>query len=334
MESEHKYLESHDLARVVDDLVGELLRQRPENVVAFAADHFARLHTGRSLSEMRQSSADALRSQGRAHAEHVSLVRRSLVELLQSESRSGRDGSGWVDVPFGSKPLRVCVTGAAGLIAYSLVPMIAAGHVFGETQQIAISLLDVDNEFAAKGLKGLVLELEDCVYPLLVSVQPSTDPLVAFQDADYAVLCGAFPRKQGMERKDLLAKNADIFREQGLAIRQVGKAATKALVVGNPANTNALLLLRHSGLPARNVTALTRLDMNRARGLLARRLSPAFPGVIAVDVRNVTIWGNHSNTQVPDVDNATVQLPGSGTSVRIFYPQYQEPLQRLQCVWL
>lgn len=196
--------------------------------------------------------------------------------------------------------LRVCVTGAAGLISYSLVPMIASGQVFGPDQKLALTLLDINAEFALKGLNGLVLELEDCVYPLVTEVKATTDPEEAFKDVDYAILCGAFPRKQGMERKDLLEKNAGIFREQGLAIKKVGKATTKVLVVGNPANTNALLLKHYSGLGDKNVTALTRLDYNRARNMIGRRLN--VPGH---DVKNIIIWGNHSSTQYPDVNHAT-----------------------------
>eukprot|EP01006_Ploeotia_vitrea_P047657 TRINITY_DN67147_c1_g4_i1.p1 TRINITY_DN67147_c1_g4~~TRINITY_DN67147_c1_g4_i1.p1 ORF type:complete len:333 (-),score=69.47 TRINITY_DN67147_c1_g4_i1:56-1054(-) len=196
-------------------------------------------------------------------------------------------------------PIRVCVTGAAGLIGYSLVPMIAMGQMFGDDQPVAINLLDI--EFAVKGLNGLVMELEDCVYPLLVDVVATTKPEEGFRDADYCVMCGAFPRKQGMERKDLLAKNAGIFREQGAAVAAHAKKSVKCLVVGNPANTNAMLLQQFGNLNVRNVAALTRLDMNRANNMIARKV-----GVPVANVKNVIIWGNHSSTQFPDATHATV----------------------------
>eukprot|EP01005_Ploeotia_sp_CARIB1_P001014 NODE_233_length_1129_cov_157.776447_g228_i0.p1 GENE.NODE_233_length_1129_cov_157.776447_g228_i0~~NODE_233_length_1129_cov_157.776447_g228_i0.p1 ORF type:complete len:334 (-),score=89.51 NODE_233_length_1129_cov_157.776447_g228_i0:29-1030(-) len=205
-----------------------------------------------------------------------------------------------------SKPvIRVCVTGAAGLIGYSLVPMIAMGQMFGDDQPVAINLLDI--EFAIKPLNGLVMELEDCFYPLLTDVVATTKPEEGFRDCDYCVMCGAFPRKEGMERKDLLAKNAGIFSAQGSAVKQYAKKDVKCLVVGNPANTNAMLLRHFGDLPHKNVAALTRLDMNRARNMIARRV-----GVPGTNVKNVIIWGNHSSTQFPDVAHATVtQKDGS-----------------------
>jgi malate dehydrogenase len=190
--------------------------------------------------------------------------------------------------------------------------MICMGEVFGKEQPVALQLLDIDAEFALKGLNGLVLELEDCDYPLLTEVLATTQTSVAFKDVDYCVMCGAFPRKQGMERKDLLEKNAGIFREQGLAIKQYAKPGVKCLVVGNPANTNAWLLRHYGELPPKNVTALTRLDQNRARNMVARKV-----GVSGQDVSNVIIWGNHSATQYADVSHATVlQKDGSRKPAR------------------
>lgn len=205
------------------------------------------------------------------------------------------------------QPIRVIVSGAAGLIAYSLIPQIAMGATFGPDQPVIIHMLDI--EPCIQGLKGLEMELEDMCNPLLKGVVATTDPLVAFKDVDYGILCGAFPRKQGMERKDLLAKNAGIFKEQGLAIKKVGKKDTRILVVGNPANTNAMLLQKFSELPVENVHAMTRLDHNRARNMLARKIG----GVQGHQVKNLIIWGNHSPTMYPDVRFATVDGKGKLT---------------------
>jgi len=196
-------------------------------------------------------------------------------------------------------PIHVCVTGAAGLIAYSLVPQIASGQVFGLDQPVIVHLLDI--EFAKQGLQGLALELEDMDLPLLHGVIATTNLEEAFTDVDWAILCGAFPRKQGMERKDLLEKNAGIFKEQGIAISKFAKKTAKVLVVGNPANTNALLLQHHGNLPKENVVAMTRLDHNRARNMVGRKIG--VPGHL---VKNVIIWGNHSPTMFADLAHATV----------------------------
>jgi len=199
------------------------------------------------------------------------------------------------------QPIRVVVTGAAGLIAYSLIPQIAMGACFGADQPVIIHMLDI--EPCIQGLKGLEMELEDMCNPLLKGVVATTDPKVAFKDVDYGILCGAFPRKQGMERKDLLAKNAGIFKEQGSAIAAVGKKDARILVVGNPANTNAMLLQKFSNLPTENVQAMTRLDHNRARNMLARKVG----NVAGYQVKNLIIWGNHSPTMYPDVRFCTVE---------------------------
>jgi len=193
------------------------------------------------------------------------------------------------------------VTGAAGQIGYALLPLIAKGHLFGEKQPVIIHLLDVP--FCEAALGGVVLELEDCSYPLVQGIVATTTSLeAAFKDIDFAILVGAFPRKDGMERKDLLSKNCAIFKEQGAALDKFAKKTVKILVVGNPANTNAAIaMLNAPSIPRENFSALTRLDHNRAVSQVAIKL-----GVCAAAVKNVCIWGNHSNTQYPDLRSATV----------------------------
>lgn len=202
-------------------------------------------------------------------------------------------------------PITVCVTGAAGLIAYALIPQIASGQVFGLDQPVIIKMLDI--EFAKQGLLGLAMELEDMDLPLLHGAVPTTNLEEAFTNVDYAIMCGAFPRKAGMERKDLLEKNAGIFKEQGVALGKFAKKNVKVLVVGNPANTNALLLQHYGNLPKENIVAMTRLDHNRARGMVGRKV-----GVPGHQVKNVIIWGNHSPTMYADVAHATI----NGTPVK------------------
>jgi len=198
----------------------------------------------------------------------------------------------------GEEPLRVCVTGAAGQIAYSLLYSVAKGDVFGKSQPITLLLLDI--EVMLPILDGVIMELQDCAFPLLREIIPSADPLVAFKNIDVALLVGAMPRKEGMERKDLLAANAKIFVAQGKALDEVAKKTVKVLVVGNPANTNALIASKNAkSIPPQNFTAMTRLDQNRARAQIAQRL-----GSKSENVRNVAIWGNHSSTQYPDVHHA------------------------------
>ena len=190
-----------------------------------------------------------------------------------------------------SSPLRVVVTGAAGQISYSLLPNIAAGRMFGPNQPVILHLLEIAP--ALNALNGVVMELEDGAYPLLQGVVATADVAVAFKDVDVAILVGAFPRKQGMERKDLLEKNANIFKEQGAAIDKYASRNVKVLVVGNPANTNCLICKHYApSIPAENFSALTRLDHNRAKAQIAKRLN-----VPVGEVKNVTIWGNHSSTQ-------------------------------------
>lgn len=204
-----------------------------------------------------------------------------------------------------SEPKRVCITGAAGQIAYSLLFNIARGDIYGPNQPIILHLLDIAPMMEA--LNGVVLELQDCSLPLLKGVVATEDPKVAFKDVEVAILVGAMPRKEGMERKDLLRANAKIFKEQGDALNTVAKKNVKILVVGNPANTNALItLMNATSLPKENFTCLTRLDHNRATAQIALRL-----GVSVDSVRNVIIWGNHSSTQYPDISHGDVLVNGS-----------------------
>lgn len=209
-----------------------------------------------------------------------------------------------------AEPLKVCVTGAAGQIAYSLLCSIAKGDVFGPNQQIILNLLDIPPMMPA--LNGVVMELQDCAFPLLRNVLASADPNEAFTDIDVAILVGAMPRREGMERKDLLKANAKIFVVQGKALDENAKKTVKVLVVGNPANTNCMIAQKNApSIPANNFTALTRLDQNRATGQIASRL-----GIKVEQVKNVIIWGNHSSTQYPDVSHGTVTVDGNSLSIR------------------
>jgi malate dehydrogenase len=202
----------------------------------------------------------------------------------------------------GKAPIKVVLTGAAGQIAYSLLPKLLDGSVFGADQPVFLGLLDIQPSMTMLG--GVILELEDLAYPCYAGSVGTTDPAVAFKDADVCVFLGAFPRKEGMERKDVMGMNVKIFNEQGAAVAAHAKPTVKCLVVGNPANTNAAILLSAMGgkIPAKNVTALTRLDHNRATSQLAMKA-----GVAMTDVAGVFIWGNHSSTQYPDVRHATVK---------------------------
>ena len=203
------------------------------------------------------------------------------------------------------EPIRVVVTGAAGQIAYSLLYQIAKGDVFGDNQPIILHLLDIPPMMGV--LEGVVMEIADCALPLIHGVVPTADPAVAFKDVEAAFLVGAMPRKQGMERKDLLSANVKIFKVQGQALDQYAKKSVQVLVVGNPANTNALVCSRYApSIPRENFSAMTRLDQNRAQANIAARL-----GVNVSDVKNVIIWGNHSSTQYPDVRHATVTKDGA-----------------------
>ncbi len=196
--------------------------------------------------------------------------------------------------------VRVTVTGAAGQIGYALLFRIASGAMLGDDQPVILHLLDITP--AMDALQGVRMELEDCAFPLLAGVVCTDDPNVGFKDADYALLVGARPRGPGMERKDLLEANAAIFSVQGKAIDQNASKNIKVLVVGNPANTNALIAQRNApSISPRNFTAMTRLDHNRAMTQIAIKT-----GKTVNDVSNMTIWGNHSATQYPDLFNAKV----------------------------
>lgn len=197
--------------------------------------------------------------------------------------------------------IRVAVTGAAGQIGYSLLFRIAAGDFLGKDQPIILQLLEVTPALGA--LEGVVMELNDCAFPLLHGIVTSDDAHVAFKDADYAFLVGAMPRKQGMERKDLLSANGGIFKPQGEALAAVASREVKVLVVGNPANTNALIAQSNAkGLRPEQFTAMLRLDHNRALSQVSGKL-----GVATTDIQKMTVWGNHSATQYPDVFSATVK---------------------------
>lgn len=197
-------------------------------------------------------------------------------------------------------PVHVAVTGAAGQISYSLLFRIASGDFLGPDQPVCLHLLEITPALGA--LEGVVMELNDCAFPLLHSVVSSDDANVAFKDVDFAFLVGARPRGPGMERKDLLEANAAIFSVQGKALNDVAKRDVRVLVVGNPANTNALIAMNNApDLDPRNFTAMTRLDHNRALSQLAEKT-----GTHSTDITNMTIWGNHSATQYPDLHNTLI----------------------------
>lgn len=197
-------------------------------------------------------------------------------------------------------PVRVTVTGAAGQISYSLLIRIASGQMLGPDQPVILQMLEITP--ALDALKGVAMELDDCAFPLLAGMVQTDDADVAFKDSEYALLVGARPRGPGMERKDLLEANAAIFSAQGKAIDKSANKNIKVLVVGNPANTNALITQRNApSIDPRQFTAMTRLDHNRAMTQLANQT-----GKHNTNVKNVTIWGNHSATQYPDLHHATV----------------------------
>ena len=199
-------------------------------------------------------------------------------------------------------PVRVAVTGAAGQIGYSLVFRIAAGDMLGKDQPVILQLLELPLDKAQAALRGVMMELEDCAFPLLAGMQGASDPNVAFKDADIAMLVGARPRGPGMERKDLLLENAKIFIEQGKALDRVASRDVRVLVVGNPANTNAYIAMKSApSLPSRHFTAMLRLDHNRALSQLAAR-----SGKPVGDIEKLIVWGNHSPTMYPDYRFATV----------------------------
>ncbi|MGH7778129.1 MAG: malate dehydrogenase [Candidatus Dormibacterales bacterium] len=197
-------------------------------------------------------------------------------------------------------PVRIAVTGAAGQIGYQLLFRIASGQLLGPGRPVALRLLEVDA--ALRALAGVVMELDDCAFPLLSSVDVTGDPGTAFDGASWALLVGAMPRRAGMERKDLLGVNAAIFSEQGRALGESAAPDVRVLVVGNPCNTNCLIARSNApDIPAERWFAMTRLDENRGRSLLARRAA-----VGPEAVTNLAVWGNHSSTQFPDARNARV----------------------------
>jgi malate dehydrogenase len=198
-------------------------------------------------------------------------------------------------------PVRVAVTGAAGQIGYALLFRIASGEMLGKDQPVILQLLEIPDEKAQKALKGVMMELEDCAFPLLAGMQAHSDPVTAFKDTDYALLVGSRPRGPGMERAELLAINGAIFTAQGKALDQSASRNVKVLVVGNPANTNAYIAMKSApGLPRENFTAMLRLDHNRALSQLAAKT-----GKPVASIKKLAVWGNHSPTMYADYRFAT-----------------------------
>jgi malate dehydrogenase len=197
-------------------------------------------------------------------------------------------------------PVRVAVTGAAGQIGYSLLFRIASGEMLGKDQPVILQMLEIPDEKAQKALRGVMMELDDCAFPLLHGMVAASDPMVAFEDVEVALLVGARPRGPGMERKDLLEANGKIFAPQGKALDRVAKREVRVLVVGNPANTNCLIAMRNApSLKPTQFTGMMRLDHNRAISQVARKI-----GKEVSKIRKITVWGNHSATQYPDVFQA------------------------------
>ena len=206
------------------------------------------------------------------------------------------------------KPVRVAVTGAAGQIGYALLFRIASGEMLGKDQPVILQLLEVPAEGPQKALKGVMMELEDCAFPLLVGMQAHSDPMTAFKDTDYALLVGSRPRGPGMERAELLAINGAIFTAQGKALDAVASRNVKVLVVGNPANTNAYIAMKSApSLPRENFTAMLRLDHNRAASQIAAKT-----GKPVASIKKLAVWGNHSPTMYADYRFATID----GASVK------------------
>ncbi|MFM2186432.1 MAG: hypothetical protein RIR43_1004 [Pseudomonadota bacterium] len=206
------------------------------------------------------------------------------------------------------KPVRVAVTGAAGQIGYALLFRIASGEMLGKDQPVIMQLLEIPDDKAQKALKGVMMELDDCAFPLLAGMEAHGDAQTAFKDTDYALLVGARPRGPGMERADLLAANAQIFTAQGKALNAAASRNVKVLVVGNPANTNAYIAMKSApDLPAKNFTAMLRLDHNRALSQLAAKT-----GKPVASIKNLAVWGNHSPTMYADYRFATID----GVSVK------------------
>ena len=206
------------------------------------------------------------------------------------------------------KPVRVAVTGAAGQIGYAILFRIASGEMLGKDQPVVLSLLEVPVEKAQQALQGVMMELEDCAFPLLAGMEAHSDPMTAFKDVDYALLIGSRPRGPGMERAELLAVNGEIFTAQGKALNAVASRNVKVLVVGNPANTNAYIAMKSApDLPRANFTAMLRLDHNRALSQLAAKT-----GKPVAAIQKMAVWGNHSPTMYADYRFATID----GASVK------------------
>ena len=200
------------------------------------------------------------------------------------------------------KPVRVAVTGAAGQIGYALLFRIASGEMLGKDQPVILQLLEIPDEKAQKALKGVMMELEDCAFPLLAGMQAHSSPETAFKDTDYALLVGSRPRGPGMERAELLSINGAIFTAQGRALNAVASRNVKVLVVGNPANTNAYIAMKSApDLPRENFTAMLRLDHNRALSQLAAKT-----GKPVASIKQLAVWGNHSPTMYADYRFATI----------------------------
>lgn len=205
------------------------------------------------------------------------------------------------------KPVRVAVTGAAGQIGYALLFRIASGEMLGKDQPVILQMLELPMEKPQKALQGVMMELEDCAFPLLAGMVGTGDPKVAFKDADYALLVGARPRGPGMERKDLLAENAKIFTEQGKALNEAAARNVRVIVVGNPANTNSYIAMKSApDLPRKNFTSMMRLDHNRAVSQLAARTNKPVSAI-----EKMVVWGNHSPTMYPDIRFATAEGKGA-----------------------
>jgi malate dehydrogenase len=201
------------------------------------------------------------------------------------------------------KPVRVAVTGAAGQIGYAILFRIASGEMLGKDQPVILQLLEVPMEKPQQALQGVMMELQDCAFPLLVGMEAHGDPMTAFKDVDYALLIGSRPRGPGMERAELLAVNAEIFTAQGKALNAVASRNVKVLVVGNPANTNAYIAMKSApDLPRKNFTAMLRLDHNRALSQISSKTGKA-----VADIEKLTVWGNHSPTMYADYRFATIK---------------------------
>src|SRR5687767_4895108 len=211
-------------------------------------------------------------------------------------------------------PVRVAVTGAAGQIGYSLLFRIAAGEMLGADQPVILQMLEIADDKAQKALKGVMMELDDCAFPLLHGMVAAADPMVAFKDVEVALLVGARPRGPGMERKDLLEANGKIFAPQGQALDKVAKRSVRVLVVGNPANTNCLIAMQNApSLEPQQFTGMMRLDHNRACSQISRKVNRPVSSI-----RKITVWGNHSATQYPDI----FQAEADGSKV---WPMINDP---------